>query len=226
MSLEIIPVVDVMNGIVVHAVAGKRNEYKPLSYSAVARSSKPEDVFEAFKKLCCRYVYIADLDAIMEKGDNRYVIDIALSKGFKVLADVGRRGLLERDMDNVSYVIGTEYLVYPNEIPIVRGRIVSLDIKKGRVLFKNRELDVDVAAKDVCSQGVKIVIVLNLDKVGTNLGIDFEVLNKVRKVCSIELAVGGGLKDVNELLILKNLGVKYVLVATAIHKGVIDRCTY
>ncbi len=37
-------------------------------------------------------------------------------------------------------------------------------------------------------------------------------MNKVRDVCRAELGVGGGLKDVNELMVLKGMGVRYVLV--------------
>jgi uncharacterized protein related to proFAR isomerase len=73
----------------------------------------------------------------------------------------------------LSYVIGTEYLVYPDDLPLLKCRVTSLDMKGGRVLFSNRDVDVSRAARDVCSQNIRTVIVLSLDRVGTGAGIDF-----------------------------------------------------
>lgn len=225
--IEIIPVMDVMNGVVVHAVAGKRDEYKPLEQSVVAGSPRPEDVLAGFRRLGCRHVYIADLDAILERGDNAQVIDVALSHGFKVLADIGRMGLRKSDSENLLFVLGTEYIVYPDELGTLSERVVSLDIMGGRVVFRNTEMGIAQAARDVCSKRVRMVIVLNLDLVGTLGGVDINALNVVKDVCyGIDMAVGGGLKSVEELRLLKELGVRYVLTATAIHKGVISSCRY
>lgn len=226
MEINIIPVIDVMNGSVIHAVAGKRNEYKPISRSIITSSPNPEEVLRGFKKLGCSYVYIADLDAIMDRGNNEFVIDIAVSYGFKVLADIGRRGLDKKDTSNILYVIGTEYIVYPDEIDLIFNRIISLDIKNGKVLFKNKDADVSQVAKDFCNRNPRLVIVLNLDRVGTSHGIDIDTLKKVKINCEADIAVGGGLGDIKELELLKNLGIKYVLVATAIHRGIVDRCVY
>lgn len=226
MVLNIIPVIDVMNGVVVHAIAGKRSEYKPLRGSVIANYPSPEEVLRGFKKLYCKYVYIADLDAIMGKGANEFLIDIALSYGFTVLVDIGRKGLEKTDEDNVFYVIGTEYTKHSDELNFLFNRIISLDIKSGKVIFRNKELSIAQAAEDVCNRSPKLVIILNLDLVGTSLGIDLDVVKTVRDTCKVELAVGGGLRGVEELMILKELGVRYVLVATAIHRGVVNKCTY
>ncbi|MDK6028782.1 HisA/HisF-related TIM barrel protein [Ignisphaera sp. 4213-co] len=227
MSLTIIPVLDVMNGVVVHAVAGKRNEYKPLSKSVVANSPNPVDVLNGFSRLGCRNVYIADLDAIMGRGGNRHVIETALSLGFKVFADVGREGISIRDNERIAYVIGTEYLVYPSELGLLRNRVVSLDTKNRMTQFKNVEIGVVQAAKEVCGSGVKMVVVLFLDRVGTSMGIDVEILKSVVDVCKgVDIGVGGGLRELNEISILKSLGVKYAFVATAIHRGLVDKCEF
>ncbi|MEM4942551.1 MAG: HisA/HisF-related TIM barrel protein, partial [Ignisphaera sp.] len=83
------------------------------------------------------------------------------------------------------------------------------------------------AAKLVCDKGAKMILILFLDRVGTSKGINLEVVNMVKKTCNnIDVAVGGGLRNAEELLLLKKFGVNYALVATAIHKGVIDRCEY
>ncbi|MEM2201096.1 MAG: HisA/HisF-related TIM barrel protein [Ignisphaera sp.] len=225
MELNIVPVVDIMNSVVVHAIAGRRNEYKPLSGSVIAKSSDPAEVLRGFKKLGCIYTYIADLDAIMDRGSNEFTIDLALSYGFTVLADIGRKGLERSDSANLFYVIGTEYLEYPGEVDLLFNRIVSLDIKRGKVMFRNTSVDISQVAEIICSRSPRLVVVLNLDRVGTRLGVDIDSLRIVKSICS-DVAVGGGIKGVEDLMLLKELGIRYALVATAIHKGVVDKCVY
>ncbi|MEM0371797.1 MAG: HisA/HisF-related TIM barrel protein [Ignisphaera sp.] len=225
--IKVIPVLDIMNGYVVQAIAGERDKYGPLIYSIVSRSPDPRDVLRGFKNLGCDTVYIADIDAIVGKGKNDYVIEIALSLGLKVWTDIGREGLTKTDSDDIRYIIGTEYLVYPDDLYLLKNKFVSLDIKQNYVLFQNTKLDVVHAAKLVCDKGAKMILILFLDRVGTSKGINLEVVNMVKKTCNnIDVAVGGGLRNAEELLLLKKFGVNYALVATAIHKGVIDRCEY
>uniref|UniRef100_A0A7C2VDR5 HisA/HisF family protein n=1 Tax=Ignisphaera aggregans TaxID=334771 RepID=A0A7C2VDR5_9CREN len=224
--VEVIPVIDIMNGLVVRAIAGQRDRYKPLDNSVIVRSPRPEDALAGFKKLGCGRLYIADLDAILGRGDNSFVIDMALGYGFRVLADVGRRGLSKADEENVSYVIGTEYIDYPDELAELSGRAISMDTVDGMVLFRNTRLDPERASAELCRYNPSILIVLNLSRVGTEQGLDFDLLRIARMCCKTELAVGGGIRSVDELKLLNTFGVRYVLVATAIHKGLVDRCIY
>lgn len=225
--VKIIPVMDVMKGVVVHAIAGERSTYRPFMNSTIASTPRPYDVLNGFRSLGCDTVYIADLDAIIGEGSNRDVIELALSQGFSVFADVGRRGFEEKDRPSLSYVIGSEYTVYPDELRYLDERVVSIDIKADRALFQNTALNVLDAARAICERNVKTVLVIFLNHVGTQNGIDIDLARGIVEICKgIDIAVGGGLREVKELYMLKNIGVKYALVATAIHKGIIDRCYY
>ncbi|MCS7095879.1 MAG: HisA/HisF-related TIM barrel protein, partial [Nitrososphaerota archaeon] len=62
--MKIIPVIDVLGGLAVHAVKGERRRYRPVK-SVLCSSADPLEVAEAFKELGFREVYLADLDAIM-----------------------------------------------------------------------------------------------------------------------------------------------------------------
>ena len=67
-GFEIIPVIDLMGGVVVHAKAGERDSYRPLA-SSLAASSEPLDVVRGLLALHpFRSLYIADLDAIRKQG--------------------------------------------------------------------------------------------------------------------------------------------------------------
>ncbi|MDR2707803.1 MAG: HisA/HisF family protein, partial [Nitrososphaerota archaeon] len=61
--MNVIPVIDVLNGIVVHAVRGNREEYKPLQ-SLLTFSVDPVEVATVFKLQGFSTLYLADIDAI------------------------------------------------------------------------------------------------------------------------------------------------------------------
>ncbi|HLN90033.1 MAG TPA: HisA/HisF-related TIM barrel protein, partial [Candidatus Binatia bacterium] len=67
--MKVIPVIDILNKVVVHAVKGKRNEYKPIQ-SILCRSVEPLEVAKAFRTLGFSEVYVADLDAIISCSTN------------------------------------------------------------------------------------------------------------------------------------------------------------
>jgi phosphoribosylformimino-5-aminoimidazole carboxamide ribotide isomerase len=63
------------------------------------------------------------------------------------------------------------------------------------------------------------VILLELDRVGTSLGLDTDFLEKAVSVSDHPLILGGGVKGVGDLRTLEGLGFRGALVATAVHNG-------
>jgi phosphoribosylformimino-5-aminoimidazole carboxamide ribotide isomerase len=70
--------------------------------------------------------------------------------------------------------------------------------------------------------GVSEVIVLDLVRVGSSEGVNAVFLKNVLEEVPVNVYVGGGVRDIKDLLDLKNLGVSGVLVATALHSGKIS----
>jgi phosphoribosylformimino-5-aminoimidazole carboxamide ribotide isomerase len=60
---------------------------------------------------------------------------------------------------------------------------------------------------------------LDLARVGSGEGVNLPVLKEALASLNIEVFVGGGVRDVEDLAALKNLGVSGVLLATALHSG-------
>ena len=84
-AFELIPVIDLMGGLVVHARAGDRDRYRPLEHSRVSASPDPAAVIEGLLALHpFRTLYIADLDAIRKQGDHKAQI-FALRQAFPQL---------------------------------------------------------------------------------------------------------------------------------------------
>jgi len=231
--VKVIPVLDILGGEVVHAVAGERHLYKPIK-SVLVDSSNPLSVARAYReKLARNSLYVADLDAIMGSGDNSRVLEqIKQTFNFTMIVDVGAATLddamrlINRGFDYV--VLGTETLRSLDALkdimktPIGERVIASLDVKFQRALSKCIELsglEPVEAAKLLYEYGVRRLIFLELDRVGTLKGPNFKLLENLCRMPFDEVFVGGGVRDKDDLWALKKLNVSGVLVASALHTG-------
>jgi phosphoribosylformimino-5-aminoimidazole carboxamide ribotide isomerase len=102
--------------------------------------------------------------------------------------------------------------------------MVSLDLKGEKVIVK---LGFAGCKDSLCllrefhEMGVSNVIVLDLTRVGSNEGVNVDFLKKALSE-NMNVYVGGGVRDIKELIMLKNLGVSGALVATALHSNKIS----
>ncbi|AEF96475.1 HisA/HisF family protein [Methanotorris igneus] len=212
--MEIIPVLDIMRGLAVHGKSGKREEYKPLK-SVLCNSSNPIEIAEKYKENGAETVYIADLDAIMEKGNNFEIIrEIDMNK----IVDAGVRD--KDDLQNVlkicdKAIIGTETL---RDLNLLKEKdiILSLDFKDGKLL--NYDLDMILSYVDEKTP----LIILDISSVGTQRGINVELIKDVINKVNNPIYIGGGIRDEEDVKIAYNLGVNGILIATAIHKGILN----
>lgn len=233
--MKIIPVIDVLNGKVVHAIRGKRQEYQPLK-SILTNSIDPSTVAKTFKSLGFNELYLADLDAILGKQPNyKMYKNIAEIAGLKLIVDAGINNMAcaEKILNSqvTKLIIGTETL--PNKKLIQEAithfdpahLIVSLDLMKDKVLTKpefDGSKDTWNLLKEFNKIGILEFIVLDLSRVGSNEGINFAFLKKILSVLHCKVNIGGGVRNITELIELKTLGIAGVLVATALHSGKIS----
>jgi phosphoribosylformimino-5-aminoimidazole carboxamide ribotide isomerase len=233
--LKVVPVIDILNGVVVHAVRGKRNEYQPLQ-SILCKSVEPLEVAKTFRTLGFNELYVADLDAIIDCSMNfQTLMHITKETGLKLMVDAGVTAI-ERanqllDSGVSKLIIGTETLQKKSfvgkAVALFGGNhvVVSLDLKGDKVLVK---LGFDGCSDSMCllrqfkEMGVSQVIVLDLERVGSGEGVNVDFLKKVIADVGVNVYVGGGIRDINDLVELRNLGVSGALVATALHTGKIS----
>ena len=233
--MKVIPVIDILNGIVVHAVRGKRREYQPLQ-SSLCNSVQPLEVSKAFKALGFSDLYIADLDAIAGSSVNFQVfMRIAKETGHKLIVDAGVSDLETigklLDCGISKVIIGTETLQsksFVDEAVRLFGServIISLDLMGEKVLVRpgfDGSKNPMRLLREFKEMGVSRVIVLDLARVGSDEGVNNDFLKKVLKASAMDVCVGGGVRDLEDLVKLKDLGVSGVLVATALHSGKIS----
>lgn len=214
--LRIIPVIDIMGGVAVRAVGGRRDEYRPLA-TPLAASSDPCAVAEGFLRLRpFRTIYLADLDAITGQGANDRALS-RLSAAFpKVEFWIDRGGLAPPAAENFARVIGSESLSPDAPAPDLseaRNAILSLDFDAGG--FRG-PLGLEQRPEFWPSR----VIVMTLAKIGGGAGPDFARLAQIKaRAGSREVYAAGGLRGAEDLAGLAGLGIAGALVATALHEG-------
>jgi len=65
------------------------------------------------------------------------------------------------------------------------------------------------------------IIILELDRVGTGVGVDFDFLARAVECSEHDILCGGGVRSCEDLYKMEDMGIKGALVATAIHNGAI-----
>jgi phosphoribosylformimino-5-aminoimidazole carboxamide ribotide isomerase len=231
-TLRVIPVIDILDDVAVHAVRGRRSEYQPLK-SAVCTSADPLDVALAFKALGFSELYVADLDAIMDGRPNFSVLkEITDTTGLRLMVDAGiadlqrAKRMLRSHISKV--IIGTETLPsisFVGEAVKALGServVVSLDLK-GEKVISGFELGIFSNPLDLLREfqgvGIDQIIVLDLARVGSKEGVNMPLLREVLKNHEVRVFVGGGVRDIKDLVELRNMGAFGVLIATSLHEG-------
>jgi phosphoribosylformimino-5-aminoimidazole carboxamide ribotide isomerase len=235
--LRIIPVIDTLRGVVVHAVQGHREEYHPLE-TEFSAAADPVEVASGLKsRFGCDELYVADLDGIMRgEADLSLLARLCRIGGMKVIADAGvnspskARALVDTGV--VGVIVGTETLGRledMEEIIEVSGGVPvtgSIDIKGEKVISRCaalkgvRPLE---AARMLEDNGVGQLILLDIGRVGSEVGVDVSLVEETVRAVDLPLLVGGGVASIEDVLALRNAGASGVLVATALYRGRLSR---
>lgn len=232
--MNIIPVIDLLDGEVVHALRGERKNYKPVK-SVLAPGSNPLDIAYALKnETGCSEIYIADLNAIQGRGDNRGIIKrIKAELGISLLVDAAScdvgTALAVKTSGADKVILGSETFVDPGELAAIAGRIpvdellLSIDIAGGRTLSPAPELrDTDPvdAVSLLSGKGITQFILLGLDAVGSGEGPDIEIIERIHgEFPGHTLISGGGVRNISHLEQLTAAGADGVLIASSLHRG-------
>lgn len=218
MCLELIPVIDLMQGRVVHAKLGRREHYQPLRGMLANGSSDPLRLADALLSLHpFRRLYIADLDAIAGQGSHAEIIgairrhhpevELWVDSGLRTLGDVAHGPDVP--------VLGSESLDPPDRQTAEPDRrwVLSLDFREGRLLGAAPWLE-------QTEHWPADIIVMILDCVGGGKGPDLQRLCALRtRAPTHRWHAAGGVRDAADLVALEQAGAHGVLLASALHDG-------
>jgi phosphoribosylformimino-5-aminoimidazole carboxamide ribotide isomerase len=220
--MDVIPVLDLKDGVVVHARMGRRDQYRPIE-TPLSPSSMPADVARGLLAIYpFKTFYVADLDAIERKGNNNGGL-ARLRNDFPHLAlwvDSGVNDLREArqwlQLDLGHLVLGSETQTDDRLITSCRGDervILSLDYRGDTFLGP-------VALWENVPAWPSKIIVMTLARVGSESGPDMHRLNAIKcRAPEKQLYAAGGVRDASDLATLAQHGISGALVATSLHNG-------
>jgi phosphoribosylformimino-5-aminoimidazole carboxamide ribotide isomerase len=241
--MQVIPVLDLLDGHVVRAVRGERSAYRPIQ-SQLAASSEPLPIARALLAASgARTLYIADLGAILLRGAHASTlaalraalpgIELWLDAGYADYASMRAQfdhidALGQRDghaphlnLATLVPVFGTESLRDIHALHAAQtaglSPILSLDHRAGQLL---------AAAELECSPAwwPSRVIAMTLDQVGSYAGPDLATFERIRASAPAHTTVigAGGIRDRADMTAAVNTGASAWLVASALHDRQID----
>jgi len=219
--MQLIPVIDLLKGMVVHAKKGDRNNYQPI-HSALCKSSEPITVVNALLELYpFERIYIADLDAITGQGNHANAIKYIQEQypALKIWLDAGIRNINHLGAWSelkLTHVIGSESITSIHDLNEIsanlnRNFILSLDSNQSGFLgCKDLQTNTDLWPANV--------ILMSLAQVGANQGVNLELLEKFKHFSKkFKLYSAGGVRNIDDISTLEQLGIHGVLLASALH---------
>jgi phosphoribosylformimino-5-aminoimidazole carboxamide ribotide isomerase len=218
-------VIDLLNGVVVHAKKGQRQHYQAIQ-SQLTSSSQPLDIVAALLNYYpFTQLYIADLNAI-QKIDGTYTSHYALIHEIQqafpditLWVDAGIRH-------------NSELAVWKNlKVRLVIG---SENFKHIEAFLALQLIDMDwILSLDFLPNGYcgptellmqtaywpNEVIVMSLAHVGVNLGPNIPLLTEtLKRAHGFNVLAAGGIRDDHDLTHLNSMGVAGALIASALHQ--------
>ncbi|MEP3482513.1 MAG: HisA/HisF-related TIM barrel protein [Fuerstiella sp.] len=235
--MQIIPVIDILDGQVVHGRAGNRESYQRI-HSQLTDSVKPLEVLDAMvQAAAAKTAYVADLNGLMQHQVQVDVLHQLAEAGVDLMIDVGIRSAddvkMLPDAKHVQWVLASESIPSLQALQEMlachphRPFVFSFDLIDGLLRSPVAEWQAEPLielAKVVWELGVSDWIVLDVKSVGMTTGPT--TLARCSEFKSrfpeSRLITGGGVRDLSDLKCLQQLGISDVLLATALHDRTIQ----
>ncbi len=233
--MQIIPVLDLLGGQVVHAAGGNRAGYQPIT-SQLCASADPLEVAQAiWEQFGLAEFYLADLDALtgglpqwewyqrLAKLPVQWLVDC----GPQTKEQVGH--LVDAwDGKLAQTILSLESLSTPQQLAGLIAAVgvssltFSLDLRRSVPLATRDWPDDPLKIAELAvGSGIHRLIVLELAAVGGEQGPGTMGLCQAirQRFPLIHLASGGGVRHLEDVQDFQAAGCDAVLVATALHRG-------
>ena len=228
--MKLLPAIDLLGG---NCVRLFRGDFDTAHQVADA----PLSTARSFQKAGSGWIHMVDLDgARTGDGINRPVIlQVAQNTSLKVEVGGGIRSMDAIDtylQGGVSRVIlGSAALEDPalvkKAVEQYGERIaVGIDAKNGQVAARGwlstSSVDYLTLAKQMENLGVSTIIYTDIAKDGMMLGPNFEQMKALRQAVSCALEASGGIRSLEDLQQLQDIGIDWAILGKSIYQGAID----
>lgn len=226
----IIPAVDLKNGKCVQLVQGEPGTEQVII-------DNPDEVAMNWIQKGAKRLHVVDLDGALGSGENLNIVKKIIEKsqvpvqmggGIRTLDDAKK--LLDAGITTV--IIGTMAIKNPEYIEQLSEEYgsericVSLDSKDNKVVTHGWTEFTDKSpleyAKIFEEKGAGSILFTNVDVEGLLKGIDLKPVKGLLSNLSIPIIYSGGITSLDDLKVLYDLGTDYVVIGSALYKGVIN----
>tara|TARA_B100001142_G_scaffold329235_1_gene391807 strand:- start:2119 stop:2832 length:714 start_codon:yes stop_codon:yes gene_type:complete len=228
--MNLIPAIDILNGKCVRLKQGDYNQQTVFSDDPVEFAIKWSDAG-------ADWIHIIDLDGARDgKLINNEAItnivnvtncSIQTGGGIRTYADFKQR--IEMGVNRVivsTAAINDKDLLESLVSTFSEELIVSIDARNGLVQIngwkEKTNLDAFDYIQELASQGVKRIIYTDIERDGTNEGVNFDNIEKIVNNSHIPIIAAGGISSIEDLRILQSSGVEGAIIGRALFDGMID----
>jgi len=229
--LLVIPSIDLMDGKVVRLLRGDPRQAR--FYDDIG---DPVTIAKTWESMGAQLIHVVDLDAALGRGDNvRIMREIISAVKIPIQVGGGIRSI-ERARQLISLgagriVIGSLAFKDVNAFKALLDEVgserivVALDHSMGIVMIdgwrENTGMRLREAAKMFIDMGVSFLLITSIQKDGSLTGPDIENLRKVLDL-NARVMASGGIRCLEDIMALKELGVYGVIVGRALYEGRLD----
>ena len=225
----VFPAIDIQKGLVVRLRQGVEND-------SVTYFEDPVKTAVKWYEEGAAYLHVVDLDGAFAGTPQNGVIIRQICEAVPIPVEVGGgirdeariKEYLSLGVDR--FILGSAALKNPD---FVRGMaklyriVVGIDAKEGLVATegwaeRSRVRATDLA-RDYADAGVCAIICTDISRDGMLSGVNVEFSRSSAKACGIDTIASGGVKDMNDIITLKNAGsIAGLIVGKAYYEGTLD----
>lgn len=223
----ILPAIDIRGGKAVRLYQGDYAREEVVAKDIYQQAKE-------FQKLGATHLHLVDLDGAKQGSGINEEIILKLAKKLDMSIEVGGGirsldridKLLNNGIDKV--ILGTaameqEELVKSALNKYAHRIIVGVDARNGKVCgngwLSESDLDYIDFTRQMASLGVENVIVTDISRDGTLEGVNLDMLKKLSEKVNIKITASGGVKNIEDIVSLKELGVYATITGKAIYSG-------
>lgn len=229
--MKIFPAIDILNGRCVRLLYGDKNR--------VTDYGDPVDMAVKFWRAGAQYLHIVDLSAAFDHTDTvnydtikriAAAVEIPFQLGGGVRDMDGIRLRLE-ELGAARVILGT--VAYSNpallkEAAKAYGKriVVGMDTLDGRIAVKGWTQTTEVTAEQMGSSlkelGIEVTVVTDISRDGALTGVNAAQCRDITAKSGIDVIASGGVKDINDIIRLKEYGVYGAILGRSLYEGTID----
>lgn len=227
--MEIFPAIDLKQGCAVRLSKGEIQ-------SAKIYSKDPCELAKKFEDLGAKWLHLVDLDGAFAGEAVNFKAIERIVKSTRLRVEVGGgirdeariKEYLSLGVDR--FILGSAALKnrdFVKKMAKLYRIVVGIDAKEGFVATEgwaelSRVKATDLA-REYADAGVCAIICTDISRDGMLSGVNVEFSRSIAKASGIDTIASGGVKDINDIIALKNAGlIAGVIVGKAYYEGTLD----